>query len=93
MNIPPFLKQQYINLDTGYLTDPVHFYHEQVNQQLQFNYSDSGLIVPSLNSQTISHVSNSDTLNSKPNGTFFHNEETGKMQVKLGGTVKTLVTE
>lgn len=93
MKIPPFLKQQHIDLNTGYLTEPAHFYHEQVNQQLQFNYSDSGLIVPALNSQTIKYVSNPNTLNSKPNGTFFHNEETGKMQVKVGGEVKTLVTE
>lgn len=92
MNIPNFLRQQYVDPKTGYLTDPVHFFQEQLTSQLQYSFSDSGLVVPSLNTQQISNVTSPTNQNSKPDGTIFYNSETGEPQIKVNGTVKTLVT-
>jgi len=47
MNVPTFNRQQYVDPQTGYLMPSMEFYHQQLNQQLQFNYSESGLVVPS----------------------------------------------
>lgn len=92
MNVPTFLRQQYVNLQTGYLTDPVQSYHDQLNQQLQFSFSNSGLVVPSLNSQSIQNSTNANNPNAKPNGTIFYNNETGEPQIKVNGQVKTIQT-
>lgn len=92
MNVPTFNRQQYVDPQTGYLMPSMEFYHQQLNQQLQFNYSESGLVVPSLNTQTIDNVTSPVNENSKPNGTVFYNEETEKLQVKINGTVKTIQT-
>lgn len=90
MNIPTFIKQQYVDPKTGELTPAMEFYHQQLNQQLQFNYSQSGLVVPSLNTLGIDQASSGN--NEKPNGTLFYNNETDEVQVKINGVVKTIQT-
>lgn len=92
MNIPPFIRQQYIDLNTGYLTDPVNSYQQQLNQQLKFSFSGSGLVVPTLNDSQITNVTSDNNPNQKPDGTIFYNNETNQFQAKANGTVVTFTT-
>lgn len=90
-NIPTFIRQPYTD-SGGYLTPQMQLYHEQLNNQLQLNISEDGLVVPSRSAQEIAAIASPDNPNGRPNGTLWYDTDSKTLKFKQNGVVKTVAT-
>jgi hypothetical protein len=92
MIIPTFIRQQYIDLRTGYLMPGMQLYHDQLNLQLQRNFSQNGCVMPPLKTEEIQRITNPLNVNSVQNGTVFYDTDTDQLKVLQGNQVKVINT-
>lgn len=89
MKIPSFINMKIVD-EKGYLTDPWAQVFMLLLQQLQVNFSDEGVVIPSQTTANVTRIQNSSTCQV---GTLLFNSTTGKLQVKLAdNTFHDIVT-
>lgn len=91
MNIPTYLKQQVIDPKTGFYTDSAHLYQQQLNQELQSSFTQTGINLPPVTNSQINDATAPANPNSIQGCSVFFNSDTGAPQIVINGVVKTFV--
>jgi hypothetical protein len=79
MNVTAFVNAQFVDKN-GYLTDSWRIILSQLLTQLQANFSNEGVVNPSLTTAQIAQLTN------MPNGTTVYNSTTDELMCKKAGT-------
>lgn len=92
LTFPSYVNAPMVNPTDGNITPDWNIYLAQQSQQLQVNFSESGITLPS---QTTTEIANLVTFNLGPNGKgrfnnkVFVDSDTGAVQIILDGVLKT----
>jgi hypothetical protein len=90
LTFPSYVNGAMVNPTDGNVTPDWNIYFAQQSQQLQVNFSTSGITVPSMTSVEIANLV---TFNEGPNGNgrfnnkIFVNSDTGAVQILQNGNV------
>lgn len=85
MRIPTFMHVQYVDPDTGYLTEDMQMYHDELNENMRRHLSDDGWQLPRLTASEITNIAPE-----QPNGTMWYDTTNDQVKIKVGGTVQVV---
>lgn len=86
MKIPVFFDADFVDIKTGKLSVFGRNLINQLLDQLQKNYSEEGIVVPSLNTDDINGLTKS------VDGTLVYDSTLNVLKIKKNGSFKTIMT-
>ncbi len=87
MNVPTFTHTQVSDKDGSYSSEAQH-YNDVLNQQMQDNLSEDGIVMPSRSTDEIEYIVNPANANKRPDGTMWYDATTNEMKALINGEIK-----
>lgn len=91
MRVPTLVRQRFVDKD-GYLTASAQLYLDELNNQMQGNLSNEGLVTPGLPTDQINTIADTSNPNTKPDGTLWFDTNIQQLKVKINGIVLVIST-
>lgn len=89
MLFPSYVNGVLINKDDGMLSPDWNIYFAQLTQQLQVNFSNEGITLPSQDTANIANLVTTNLTTHNLNNKMFVNSDTGDVNIILDGVLKT----
>ena len=86
MQIPVFSDVQFVK-ENGFLTEPMQYYNDELNQTLRDGLSDNGWTAPQLTAAELIAIAPS-----MPNGTFWYEKDAHEIVFKVNGALRKVTT-